>query len=343
MKLALLAALTLGIAACAASAPDATSSTNDELRALMPEEILGEISYGETRTVDLTTTPKFRAFYFYGDKNDQIQITATALDATDPAVWFLDDQFNTIASNNDARPTDTSSLISGRYLPKTGKYFIAFRDIYNAPQAKFAVAVRKLGTLPAECDPDGEGIFDAACTQPLDYDPFDKASCGGSDLGADDAKRLFGGTSGLKPNNASVYYNTRQCVVKPGADPDCSPYVYAFAMDVKLATIKAGADGTNGFVMASDSTRQSFVNFNVTPAALTQVCLDGPFFVGPLSMPTSAKWTASGAGILCTNAFDGLAAHLSITCGRFELPSITIGSGDPSHYTELQPVIYARF
>jgi hypothetical protein len=201
-----------------------------------------------------------------------------------------------------------------------------------------------MGVLPAECDPDGEGIFDSACTAPLDYDPFAKASCDGADLAPDLAKRMFGGAVPFKPNNADVYYNTRQCVAKPGAAPDCSPWVYAFAMDVKFATIKPTPNEDGNYTMATDATRKATVDFSAVPAALKQVCLDGPFMQGPLSTPTAAAWTPlpDGSPGLCTTAFEGLASKLTVTCGRFELPAITLSSGDPSHYTELQPVLYAR-
>ncbi|MFO0737148.1 MAG: hypothetical protein U0270_14765 [Labilithrix sp.] len=363
MKLALGTALlaALGIAACTtAPASEVSASSEDQLRALQPNEILGEINYGDTREVDLTPTPDYRAFYFYGDKYDQIQLTATAIDATDPIMWFLDADFNLISRNADARPTDTSSLISGQYLPKTGKYYVVFRETYRAPQAKFAVSLRKLGTLPEECDPNGEGTFDSACTDPLGYDPFDPASCEGDDLTAEAAKSLFGGTNGFRPAKASVFYNTRQCVAKPGAEPDCSPWVYAFIMDVRFTTIKAKAapagspEGTPAPLdtyTLTDTTvgtaqRKSTIEFTTTPAALTSACLDGPFAAGPLSAEMSSDWTqfADGsAGVCATTALTGKRSKVTSTCMRFELPSITLGSGESTHYTELSPVLHAKF
>ena len=55
MKRVLATALLVGLAACAAApSGEATSSTDDALRALEPSEVLGEINYGETREIDLT-------------------------------------------------------------------------------------------------------------------------------------------------------------------------------------------------------------------------------------------------------------------------------------------------
>jgi hypothetical protein len=355
LTLATLAAL--GLAACATSAPEESSaSSEDQLRALQPDEVLGEIVYGESRDVDLTLTPDYRAFYFYGEQYDQVQLTATALDATDPIMWFLDDHFTTIARNTDARPTDTSSLISGQYLPYTGKYYVVFRETNKAPKAKFAVAVRKLGTLPPECDPNGEGTFDSWCADPPGYDVFDPSSCTGDDLTAEQAKKLFGGNSPFRPARSAVYYNTRQCVAKDGAAPDCSPWVYAFAMDVRLTQIAAKKTGTgpdatvvDGVYTFTDGTlgttqRKASLDFAATPAALQTACLDGAFAANPLSAPTSADWAAEGPG-LCARAtsLSNRASKVTSTCARFELPSITLGSGEATHYTELSPVLHAKF
>lgn len=356
MKLSLGIVLLLGVAACTAAAPadDVSVSSEDQLRALEPSEVLGELTYGETREVDLTPTPDYRAFYFYGERGDQIQLTATAIDATDPIMWFLDADFNTIGRSTDARPTDTSSIISGQYLQKTGKYYVVVRETYHAPQAKFAVSLRKLGELPPECDPNGEGTWDSTCTDPIGYDPFDPASCEGDDLTPAQAKKLFGGTNGLKPQRAAVYYNTRQCVAKPGAEPDCSPWVYAFIMDVRLTAIKAKTapagstpppDTYTFSDVTASSPRKALVDFNVAPAALTSACLDGPFAAGPLSAQTSRDWTPfpDGTPGVCTTALAGKRSKLTSMCARFELPSITLGSGESTHYTELSPVLHAKF
>ena len=359
MKLALGTTLlvVLGIAACStAPADDASSSTDDALRALAPEDVLGEINSGVTRVIERAPTPDSRAFYCYGDRGDQVQLTATAIDATDPIMWFLDADFNTIARNADTRPTDNSSIISGQYLPKTGKYYVVVRETNHAPQAKFAVSVRKLGTLPPECDTNGEGTWESTCADQRGYDPCDPASCTGDDLTPEAAKTLFGGTNGFKPARAAVYYNTRQCVAKPGAEPDCSPWVYAFIMDVRLTTIKAksapeGQTAPENTYTFSDTTvgtsaRKATVDFAVGPAALQNACLDGPFASGPLSAEMSSDWTATGDGspIVCaSSALANKASKLTSTCARFELPSITLGSGESTHYTELSPVLHAKF
>lgn len=328
MKIAFAALLAGFVAACSStSAPSAADSTN-ALVALDDNEILGEIQYGATQTIDVTPAPKYRAFWFNGTRGDEIQITVTSLDATDPIVWLTDDQFNNIAENNDAKPTDTSALISGRFLSKTGKYFVVFREVYGAPAAKFAVSVRKLGVLPPECDPDDEGTWDAACTAPLDYDPFDPNSCPGADLTADQAKTMLGKPAGLKPTNAAVYFQTRQC----SAPDDCSPWVYAYAMDDAIATVSLATDGS--YVFAAAAPRKS----NITAA---KACVDGPFVSNALQALQTAAWSAQPDTSICTGTV--AAPKVTSTCARLELPNIQLGAGDAAHYTEFHPVLYAQF
>ena len=40
-----------------------------------------------------------------------------------------------------------------------------------------------------------------------------------------------------------------------------------------------------------------------------------------------------------------MAARSKMTkdCARFEMPTITLGSGESTHYTELSPVLHAKF
>lgn len=351
----------LATAACGAGNVDEPGTSDSALRALAPEEILGEIKYGETKDVDLTPSPKYRAFWFYGERFDQIQVTATSLDATDPYLWLTDEQFNTLSQNNDARPTDTSSLINGRYLPKTGKYYMVFREYYGAPKAKFAVSVRKMGVLPAHCDPDGEGTWDISCTDRMEYNPFDRASCVGDSLPPALAKSKFSVQGGFKPAVARVYYQTRQCQDLPSGK-DCSPWVYAFAMDIRIATIAPKENAPGVYTFATDTTRKTKLDFQFGPPGsenegggtpdpfISTACIDGPFAAGPLSATFGEDWSqfADGTAGVCADearvrARSAIGAKMTKDCARFELPTITLGSGEAAHYTELSPVLHAKF
>jgi hypothetical protein len=336
-------ALALVAVACSTGAAEEAASDQASLRALTPAEILGEIRYGETKDVDYTPAPKYRAFWFFGERGDQIQAQVVTLDATDPILWLTDEDFDNLSVNNDVRVTDTNSLINGRFLPKTGKYWLVFREMYGAPRAKFAVSLRKLGALPPECDPDGEGIWDSECTDPLGFDPFDPASCTGEPLTRAQATTLFGDNGGLRLTNARVYYRTRQCMIDQQGGRDCSPWVRAFAMDVRLGTIaptpapSADAPAPPTWTITAEGTRKAKIELYVEPAATKQICLDGPF-AGAAGGP----WTAFADGTpgLCTTSAP---VTLTRSCARFEPPSIELPSGNPTYFTELGLVVLAKF
>ena len=111
----LLAALALGASACTATAADDSASASSDLRALLPEEILGEIHYGDHVEVAYTSTPRYRAYSFHGTKGDWLDVGVTAETGVVDA-FVVDDAYNTVR-----RGTRAS-------LPKTGKYYIAVRE-----------------------------------------------------------------------------------------------------------------------------------------------------------------------------------------------------------------------
>lgn len=316
------------LAGCA-SASSATNSSSDEIRPLLPEEVLGEIRYGETLDVDVAALPRYRALSFHGEQFDAVQAQVISLDATDPVMWILDDAFNIIASNNDTRATDLNASISSKFLPKTGTYYLVFREMNGAPKAKFSVAVRKIGALPPECDPEGEGFVNPDCTEPPDMDPFDPASCAGAPLA--DPAGLFG--PGLSLSGSKIYYRTRQC----SAD-GCSPWVRAFSMDVKLAKIAAAApESVTPYVITGDASRKVAVALSVNPPASPRYCVDGPFVGvrgnawGPL-----ADGSRGVCGVPVSTIVTG-------TCVRIEPPPIELASGDPAYYTEFSSVLLAKY
>ena len=344
MKGSFIVPLILLVAACAGTTNgDGTTSAADEIRAMTSEEILGETSYGRTQDVELSPSPRYRAFSFKGAQNDQIQAQVISLDATDPVLWITDDQFNIVASNNDARPTDLNALVNGKILPKTGTYFLVFREMNGAPKAKFTVAVRKLGAVPAECDPDGEGFVNPDCTDPPDADPFDPASCSGEPLTSASATELFGAQGGLRLTGSKIYYRTRQCSVKNGA-PECTAWVRAFSMDVRLGTIAAAtpelaAAGAPFSITPTETTRKTKIDFAVEPMATKAYCVDGPFTASTVRNP---EWSGLADG---TPGVCGAKTTTTVTgtCTRIEPAPIQLSSGDPTYYTEFSSVLFAKY
>ena len=331
------AALFLALAGCAAIAPgDESSSSEASLRAMTEREILGEIIYGETLDVDYAPEPRYRAYWFSGHERDYVQVQVISRDATDPVLWLTDESFNVLAMNNDVSVTSTTAQ-AVQFLPKTGKYFVVFREMNAAPRAKFSVSVRQLGAMPADCDPDGEGIIDPDCTDPPDFDPFDPASCEGPDLSPSEAKARFGGANGLRLRDATIYYRTRQCEVTAGV-PDCSPWVHAHGMNVDLVKVTAAApEMPDTYSVVADVTRKVQVDFSVGPVATKQFCVDGPF-----QGARGEGWSPREGGTPGVCAASATATVTS-TCARLQPPTLQLGAVSAGYYTEIGPVLLARY
>jgi hypothetical protein len=336
MKLSLIVPILLVIG-CAATRNDDVAASSDDFRALTADEILGEIGYGETQDVDVTPTPRYRAFAFQGRKNDQILAQVTSLDATDPVLWVLDSDFNVVASNDNASATTMNANVTGKFLPKDGKYYLAFREMSRAPHAKFTAVVRKIGAMPPECDPDDEGFVNPDCTDPPDMDPFNPASCAGESLADPAAASLFGAEGGLRLSGSKIYYRVRQCTDHAG-QIDCTPWVRAFGMDARLTNItKASETAAPGaaFTIAGETTRKVSVDFALD--GTKRYCVDGPF-----TNVRGTDWTRLPDG---TPGVCGGSATTSITgtCTRIEPAMIQLPSGDPTYYTEFSSVLFAKY
>jgi hypothetical protein len=139
-----------------------TANTSDELRALSPAEVVGEIGYGETRAgLAYDESLTYRALRFQGTAGDQIEINVRASGA-DARAWLLGSSYATLKSNDNAALGTKDARITHK-IAKTGQYYIAFRE-KNYEDAMFSVSLRKTNALPPP--------------PPVD-DPFDPASCQG--------------------------------------------------------------------------------------------------------------------------------------------------------------------
>jgi hypothetical protein len=342
MKARSIALMIVIVAGCSAARveDDDSAATSSQLRAIAANELLGEIGYGETKEVDYSPTPKYRAYWFRASEGDQVQVQVVTRDATDPVLWLTDESFNVVAMNDNVRATDANAQVV-RFLPKTGKYFLVFREMNSSPRAKFSVSVRKLGALPLDCDPDGEGIFSPDCTDPPEIDVFDPTSCAGPQLSVAEATNKFAAPDGLRLGGSRIYYRTRQCKVTNGA-PDCSPWVRAYGMDVKLASIAPSApDARNAWTITAsatpDTTRKVKIDFSIGGAENNQFCVDGPF-----TNVRGTQWSAlegSTPGICMSR----VPAKVTAGCVRLEPGPIQLSSGNPSYYTEFGAVLLARY
>jgi hypothetical protein len=157
----LLLVLPLVLVACSGVAPapdgDATS-TEDELRALRPAEVVGSIAYGETKSgIAYDGSNTYRALSFSGSAGDNITIDVRAASA-DARVWLLDSTYRTLKSNDDAAPGTKDSRVTFR-LASSGTHYIAFREKSFA-SASFSISLARSSAVSSD-------------------DPFDPASCQG--------------------------------------------------------------------------------------------------------------------------------------------------------------------
>jgi hypothetical protein len=135
--------LALGVSACAApSNEDEVLVDSSELRGLSPDEILGEIRYGETKTIAYTSTPRYRGFWFQGTKNDWLDVTVTSSTGA-PGAFVTDDQFRTVRRGTKA------------VLRKTGKYWIAVRE-WDLQPATLTIKFMRRIPSPTEVPPTDE-------------------------------------------------------------------------------------------------------------------------------------------------------------------------------------------
>lgn len=333
----------VSVAACSSSTADeeVVESSEAALRAMNPNEILGQIEYADTKEVDLTTSPKYRAFWFNAERGDQIQAQVIARDATDTVLWLTDENFNVLSMSQDTRPTDTNSNINGRFLPKTGKYWLVFREMNFAPRAKFSVSLRKLGNLPLDCDPDGEGIWSPDCTDPPEFDPFDPAVCSGAGVTAQDAAAKFG--AGINLSVGKIFYRTRQCsVANDPQQPECSDWVRAFSMDIPLAKIAPTQGAPNTWTITGSSTSRPKVKIDFTAdatgPALKNFCVDGPF-----ANLRGQDWSMFTDGTPGVCGSQTASTVITGNCARIDTKSIQLNSGNPDYYTEFSALLWTRY
>jgi hypothetical protein len=141
---ALFASLLLSACSSAAapSAGDDMSSTSADLRPLEPEEILGQIHYGDAVSIDYTSTPRYRAYWFEGTKGDWLNVNVTS-STNDVWAFVVDDHYNTVRRGTRG------------VLPHDGKYFIAVREGQLAPatiKIDFKLTVVQPGDVPPAAD-----------------------------------------------------------------------------------------------------------------------------------------------------------------------------------------------
>lgn len=173
-SLASLSSLLVLVAAC--SAADAQGAgTGEKVDAtdeasttfgLNNVQIAGSLSYGQTsKSTAYSKTPLYRAYKFSGNAGDQIEVNVKSSNG-DPVTWILDNDWHSIAKNDDASATDTNSHVKVT-LPANASatHYIVVRD-YWKDDMSFKVELQG-----------GPADFTAGCNTDADCVKVDKACC----------------------------------------------------------------------------------------------------------------------------------------------------------------------
>jgi hypothetical protein len=162
MKRNLVVALALFAIGCGTHAPGGKTPPTDEFQDLTSLDeksdafsskwkLNGSLTYGDQVTTKYTSTPRFRAYKFAGQKGDQVDITVSSK-VGDPVTWLLDNSYRVLESNDDADATTTDSHLTATLPGNTNAavvtYYIVFRDYWLDP-ASFTV---KLAGVPVQPD-----------------------------------------------------------------------------------------------------------------------------------------------------------------------------------------------
>ncbi len=124
---------------CAASTDPEETTTDDELRALAPGEVVGTIAYGQTLgPLRYTKRPLYRALRFVAERGDKIDISVRS-SGGDARAWLTSSTFATIASNDDAAPGRKDAHIEVT-ATRAGTHYIVWRE-KNGADASFEVSL----------------------------------------------------------------------------------------------------------------------------------------------------------------------------------------------------------
>ncbi|HVH42968.1 MAG TPA: hypothetical protein VM925_11515, partial [Labilithrix sp.] len=143
----LLCLLALPIAACAGERAEDVATDGAELRKLLPSEIVGSISYGETKTVTYAAEPRYRAFSFHAKQGDKIDARFVGAKGLDTVGFLLSDTFATVKQNDDESTASRASRFTHE-ISTTGTYYLAVREA-NEEDGQITISLTKVdGATP---------------------------------------------------------------------------------------------------------------------------------------------------------------------------------------------------
>lgn len=228
----LLAISAVALSACSSEPADASGDkveATDEAYSSFGNttvHVSGSLDYGQTSaSTAYSKTPLYRAYKFAGNAGDEVEVSVKSSNG-DPVTWILDNDWHTVAKNDDASATDTNSHIKVK-LPANASatHYIVVRDYYKDPMS-FTVELKG-----------GPADFVSGCTTDADCVAVPKACC-----------TNYGSTA-VRAGDEAAYQASLACadhqicplfVMAPDyAAPECNGSTHKCEM-VKPADIKCG-------------------------------------------------------------------------------------------------------
>jgi hypothetical protein len=267
--------VTLALAACSTtpSEPELTGSDEAAIRALVGGELAGTIACGETKKVEHTGDPDYRALSVTVTKGQVLDVRVRA-PGMDPRAWLTTPKGTALAKNDDE--SDTSKDSHFVYTAKVaGENRIVFRD-RNYEDGTFEVTLACNGG-PA---PDAGAPSDAGAPPPppppppppvdagppVMNDPFDAASCTGAPMTLQEGIAMIGAGNQFSfvPGQTALLQRTRLCNAVTGCAAWSVPA--QASQRVYMASGGDNATGTRAF-----SVHLGFMVGNTVTPAITAV------------------------------------------------------------------------
>ncbi len=300
LALTLGAGVTASIAAC--TTPHSTvESSNDELRNLEAQEVVGAIVLGQmSGPIEHSGQPRYRALKFEAEVGDVFDGWVRTPDG-DAMAYLLRSDFKTIVANDDAEPTIKDAHVTAT-IDKSGTYYIAFRE-HDFEPATFTVDLR--GSKLAEVSradggsavPDGGAVSEAGPIPDCPTGPC-KAATGWKALSSNTGQQLLAvwGTSAsdvwaVGNGGVAVHYNGASWSVQAPPGAQSLQAISGTTSDNVYVADFAGA------IFRFDGTSWSRTPWFGAGRAATGIFVDGPSTAWFSTVSSSTLSLARGTGL----------------------------------------------
>lgn len=330
--------------ACSSSPNDPVGETADELRALESREKLGVIRYGDTKTVEYTDSPIYRAFTFEGAAGDHVDITVKATSGSQARVWLLSSSYRTLASAVGANAGQGTSRIS-RELTQPGSFFIVFREL-NQEETTFTVSLSKAGATPAPTPTPG------STPAPATDDPFSDTTCSGPALSPQEIAALIP-AGGTKHSLGTMPYRAESRVCNEWTG--CSPWQASaesgqldMSAEIFEVTNSSGRTRIPGFSAWSKSANPCAVEYGIRCYAGLATRPQGfdPSGTGCHGFNPTAdaiRWVDSSGRDRLECHYDDTSSAIKATRGCLRVYSFNKSAGNGGSHTETRVGGVLRF